>query len=30
MSDTPVAAALAAFRASGPPWLALPFFAGDA
>ena len=30
MSDTPVAAALAAFRASGSPWLALPFFAGDA
>lgn len=30
MTDTPVAAALAAFRASGSPWLALPFFAGGA
>ena len=28
MTDTPVADALAAFRASGSPWLALPFFAG--
>lgn len=28
MTDTPVAAALAAFRASGSPWLALPFFTG--
>ena len=28
MTDTPVAAALAAFRASGSPWLVLPFFAG--
>jgi uracil-DNA glycosylase len=26
MSDTPVAAALARFRKSGSPWLALPFF----
>ena len=30
MTDTPVADALAAFRASGSPWLALPFFAGGA
>ena len=30
MTDTPVAAALAAFRTSGSPWLALPFFAGGA
>src|SRR5438094_148015 len=28
MTDTPVADALAAFYASGSPWLALPFFAG--
>jgi uracil-DNA glycosylase len=28
MTDTPVADALAAFRASGSPWLTLPFFAG--
>ncbi|WP_375462574.1 uracil-DNA glycosylase [uncultured Methylobacterium sp.] len=28
--DAPVAAALAAFRASGSPWLALPFFANGA
>jgi uracil-DNA glycosylase len=28
MTDTPVADALATFRASGSPWLALPFFAG--
>ena len=30
MSATPVADALAAFRASGSPWLALPFFTGGA
>jgi uracil-DNA glycosylase len=30
MSDTPVADALARFRASGSSWLALPFFAGGA
>ena len=28
MTDTPVADALTAFRASGSPWLSLPFFAG--
>lgn len=28
MAATPVADALAAFRASGSPWLSLPFFAG--
>jgi uracil-DNA glycosylase len=28
MTDTPVADSLAAFRASGSPWLTLPFFAG--
>lgn len=28
MTDTPVADSLATFRASGSPWLALPFFAG--
>lgn len=30
MTDTPAATALAAFRASGSAWLALPFFAGSA
>ncbi|GJD36970.1 uracil-DNA glycosylase [Methylobacterium aerolatum] len=30
MTDRPVAAALAAFRRSGSPWLALPFFADGA
>ena len=30
MTDTPVADALAEFRASGSSWLALPFFAGGA
>ena len=30
MTDRPVAAALAAFRASGSPWLTLPFFSGGA
>lgn len=29
-ADAPVAAALAAFRASGSPWLALPFFTSGA
>ena len=30
MTDTPVADALAAFRASGSPWMALPFFVDGA